>query len=76
MLRKSLKIAGLPVLFAALAAAQTIPAETKLTVRTVSEISSGTAKVGDRFEATLTRDLVVNGKTVAKTGAPVKGKVT
>jgi len=76
MLGKSLKIASLLVLLSALAAAQTIPAETKLTVRTASEISSGTAKVGDRFDATLTRDLVVNGKTLAKAGAPVRGKVT
>ncbi len=76
MLGKSLKIASLLTLLAAFAAAQTIPAETKLTVRIASEISSGTAKVGDRFDATLTRDLVVNGKTLAKAGAPVKGKVT
>ena len=34
----------------------------------------GTAKTGDRFEANLASDLVVNGKTLAKTGAPVKGK--
>ena len=76
MLGKSLKIASLIMLLAALAAAQTIPAETRLTVRTVSEISSGTAKVGDHFDATLTRALVVDGNTVAKAGAPVKGKVT
>jgi hypothetical protein len=58
------------------AEAQTIPAGTGLTVRVGSEISSGTAKAGDRFDATLSRPVVVNGKTLARTGAPVRGKVT
>ena len=31
---------------------------------------------GAKFDANLTHDLVVNGKTLAKSGAPVKGKVT
>jgi hypothetical protein len=75
MLGRSLKIASL-LLLALAAAAQTIPSGTKLTVRTGSEMSSGTAKVGDRFDASLARDLVVNGKTIAKAGAPVRGKVT
>jgi len=60
----------------ALAAAQTIPSGTRLTVRVGSEISSGTAKSGDRFDATLAHPLVVHGKTLAKIGAPVRGKVT
>ena len=76
MLGKSLKIASLLMLVALVADAQTIPAGTRLTVRVGSEISSGTAKVGDRFDATLARPLVVNGKTLARTGTPVRGKVT
>jgi hypothetical protein len=32
--------------------------------------------VGDRFAATLARDLVVGGKTLAKAGATARGKVT
>lgn len=76
MFGKSLKIVSLLVLLAAVVAAQTIPASTHLTVRTGPEISSGTAKAGQKFDATLSRDLVVNGKTLAKTGTPVKGKVT
>ncbi|HUJ94614.1 MAG TPA: hypothetical protein VLW84_05055 [Terriglobales bacterium] len=76
MLGKSLKIVSILMLLVGFAAAQTIPAETQLSVRTVTELNSGTAKVGDRFDATLTKDLVVNGKTLAKAGAPVKGKVT
>ncbi len=56
--------------------AQTIPAGTHISVRIGEEISSGTAKVGDRFDATLAHDLVVGGKTIAKAGAPARGKVT
>ena len=62
MLGKSLKIASLLMLVVLVADAQTIPAGTRLTVRVGSEISSGTAKVGDRFDATLARPLVVNGR--------------
>ncbi len=76
MLGKSFKAISLLTLLALAAAAQTIPAGTQLTVRVGSEISSGTAKAGDRFDATLAHPLVVNGKTLARTGAPVKGKVT
>jgi len=75
MLRKALSI-GAVLLVTALAVAQTIPAGTKLTVRTDSQISSETAQVGSRFNGNLVNDLVVNGKTLAKKGAPVKGKVT
>jgi hypothetical protein len=40
------------------------------------EINSETAKVGDRFDATLARNLVVHGKTLAKAGSMARGKVT
>ena len=76
MLGKSLKIASVLALLAAVGAAQTIPAGSRLTVRVGAEISSGTAKAGDRFEGTLARSLVLNGKSLAKAGAPVRGKVT
>jgi hypothetical protein len=76
MLGRSLKIVFIVLLMALAASAQTIPAGTRLTVRVGSEISSGTAKAGDRFDATLARPLVVNGKTLARTGAPARGKVT
>lgn len=59
-----------------LASAQTVPAGTRVTVRTDSQINSGSAHVGQLFHANLVRDLVVDGKTVAKAGAPAKGKVT
>jgi hypothetical protein len=76
MLGKSTKIAFFVMWLALIAAAQSIPAGTRITVRVGSEISSGTAKTGDRFEATLARSLVVNGRTLAKAGAPARGKVT
>jgi len=76
MLGRSLKIVFVVLLMALAASAQTIPAGIRLTVRVGSEISSGTAKAGDRFDATLARPLVVHGKTLARTGAPARGKVT
>ena len=59
-----------------LASAQTVPAGTRITVRTDSQINSATAHTGQSFHANLVRDLVLEGKTIAKAGAPVKGKVT
>jgi len=56
--------------------AQTVPAGTHLTVRTDSQINSASAHVGQSFKANLVRNLVVNGKTIAKAGTPAKGKVT
>jgi len=76
MLARALKISAAALILTLAAAAQTIPAGTRLTVRLDSQINSGSAKAGERFHANLARDLVVSGKTLAKAGAPVKGKVT
>jgi hypothetical protein len=76
MLGTTLKTTAFATVLTLVAAAQTIPAGTHITVRTGQELSSGTAKVGEHFDATLTRALVVNGKTLAKAGAPARGKVT
>jgi hypothetical protein len=57
------------------ALAQTVPAGTRITVRTDSQLSSASAHTGQLFHANLAKDLVVNGKTIAKAGAPAKGKV-
>ena len=57
-------------------AAQNVPAGTRITVRTDSQINSANAHVGQSFNANLARDLAVGGKTIAKAGAPAKGKVT
>jgi hypothetical protein len=64
------------LLLAGLATAETIPAGAHITVRIDSAISSGTAHSGQAFHGNLTRNLVVNGKTIAREGAPVRGKVT
>ena len=74
MLRKVLPIVTF-ALTTVLAVAQ-IPAGTHITIRTGSAISSGTAHVGQSFSGELAKDVVVGGKTVAKTGSPVRGKVT
>jgi hypothetical protein len=58
------------------ALAQTVPAGTRITVRTDSQISSASAHAGQLFHVNLVKDLVVNGKTIAKAGALAKGKVT
>jgi hypothetical protein len=76
MLKRLEKSTVLLLVLAGLAAAQTIPAGTHISVRTDSQISSATAKTGQQVRANLVRDLVINGQTVAKAGAPVRGKVT
>src|SRR5581483_920584 len=64
------------LLLAASAVAQTIPAGQHISVRVASELSSGKASAGQGFDGTLTHDIVVNGKTVARSGDRVQGKVT
>jgi hypothetical protein len=76
MLGKILKTASVTLLLAAMAAAQAIPSGTRLTIRMGSTVNSGTASAGQRFNGTLASNLVVNGKTLATAGAPVRGKVT
>jgi hypothetical protein len=53
-----------------------IPAGTRITVRIGHQLSSGTSKAGETFEGSLAQDVTVNGQTVAKSGAPIRGKVT
>jgi len=76
MLGRTLKSLFPLLLLTALAAAETIPAGARLTIRVDSQISSGTARTGQVFHGNLSRALVVNGKTLAESGAPVTGKVT
>src|ERR1700751_5478310 len=76
MLRNALRISAFILTTALVTAAQSIPAGTHLTVRIDSQVNSGSAHAGDHFKANLARDLVVNGQTIAKAGAPVNGKVT
>lgn len=53
-----------------------IPAGTSISVQLPAEISTKTAKVGQRVSGNLTNDIVVDGKVVAKAGALVQGSVT
>ncbi|HYX70555.1 MAG TPA: hypothetical protein VE825_15580, partial [Terriglobales bacterium] len=76
MTSRAAKTFFLVLALATAAAAATLPAGTHVTVRTASAISSGTAHSGEMFDATLVNNIVVNGQTIAKAGAPVKGRVT
>jgi len=76
MLGRILKSTALLLVLGLVAAGQTIPAGTRLTIRMGSEISSATARTGQTFDATLARNVTTNGQTIAKAGAPVRGKVT
>lgn len=75
MLRRILPIVVL-LMAVSFAAADLIPAGTPVTIRTGSKITSGHAQTGQVFEGTLAKNVVVNGKTVAKAGNLVKYKVT
>jgi hypothetical protein len=55
--------------------AATIPPGTEINVRLGQTLSSEKNRSGDRWDGTLADDLVVNGKRVARRGAPVHGKV-
>jgi hypothetical protein len=74
--KRILTIVLMILLAATLAMAVEFPAGTKFTVRVSNELSSGHNHSGDAWEGVLTRDVVVNGKVLAKAGAPVRGKVT
>jgi hypothetical protein len=54
----------------------TVPAGTSISVQLPAEISTKTATVGQRLTGNLTSDIVVDGKVVAKAGAPVQGSIT
>ena len=53
-----------------------VPSGTSLSVQLPAEISTKTAKVGQRLTGNLTNDVVVDGKVVARAGAPVQGSIT
>jgi hypothetical protein len=54
----------------------TLPSGTELDVRLASRLSSDTAQVEDRFEATTLVDLRQNGQTIIPAGSVVRGVVT
>ncbi len=59
-----------------LAGAEKFPDGTHVTVRVGNTLSSGSAHKGQVWEGTLTRDVVVHGKTVARAGGRVRGHVS
>jgi hypothetical protein len=54
----------------------TIPAGTLILVRLQKDVSSQTAKQGDRFQAFLDQDIAANGRMMVAKGAKVYGVVT
>jgi hypothetical protein len=53
----------------------TAPPNTPLTVRVATEVNSGTAQAGQRFQGNLDADLVADGRVVATRGTKVYGRV-
>jgi hypothetical protein len=76
MLRRVSPFLIVTLLLATSLAAETIPAGTHISIRVGSELNSGKATAGQSFDGSLARDLVVNGKRIAKAGSRVQGKVT
>ncbi len=66
----------LVTLMAGTVLAANFPAGTKFSVRTSTELSSGSASAGQGWEGVLTKDVIVSGKVAARAGSPVRGKVT
>ena len=56
-------------------ASVTIPAGTRISVRTIDSIDSAKNLVGDRFEASLEEPLIVDGNVVVAKGAEVFGRL-
>ena len=53
-----------------------VPAGTRLSVIVETAMSSKTSQAGDRIEARLAHDLLVNSKVVAQAGSVLRGRVT
>jgi type IV secretory pathway VirB10-like protein len=53
-----------------------VPSGTPMSVALSSDLSSKTAKPGDRFEATLASNVSVNGRVVVPIGTRVTGQIT
>ena len=54
----------------------TIPAGTRISVRTIDRIDSTRNQLGDRFQASLEEPILVDGVEVASQGADVYGRLT
>ena len=69
-------IAMLALVAAPVFAATNIPAGTKVSIRMGQTVDSEKSRSGDSFDGSLNADVVVAGKTIAKRGDPVKGRVS
>ena len=74
-MKQALKVLAAVLVLALATWAQSLPAGTHVTVRLGSALSSATAKPGEAWVGTLARDIIVNGRTIAKAGTPVRGTV-
>jgi hypothetical protein len=54
----------------------TVPDGTQVSIRLIDPLSSETNQVGDRFRATLSHSILVNGEVAVPAGADVEGRVT
>ena len=54
---------------------ETIPAGTRISVRTIDSVDSARSRVGDRFQASLEEPLFVDGTLVVPKGADVYGRL-
>jgi peptidoglycan hydrolase-like protein with peptidoglycan-binding domain len=54
----------------------TLPSDTVISVQMNGTLSSRTARVGDKFNATVTVPVYVNGRTVIPAGSIIEGRVT
>lgn len=74
---RKLSIVGLLLICSvALASAEKFPSGTRATVRVGATLNSATAHKGQVWEGTLTRDIIVHRKKVARAGDSVRGIVS
>jgi hypothetical protein len=57
-------------------ASTSIPAGTKIIIRTSTELSSATAQTGQSWDGTLVNDIAVKDKVIAPAGSKVSGIIT
>ena len=57
-------------------AGSTVPADTVISVQMNATLSSRTARVGDKFTATVMVPVYLNGRTVIPAGSIIEGRVT
>src|SRR5437879_13575586 len=69
IMRKALNLAVILVMMGRVAAEQTVPSGTRITMRTGPALSSGTDRTGQALQGTLARHLLAAGKRLPKASA-------